>query len=93
LRAVTSLTDLATSLDLLSEANLLEDKLGVTGSSFQKLAVNLCNETLVASIKRGANRDVQVNPNVSLLSRKIEYHTQVRHCALCVLLSLPAPYD
>jgi hypothetical protein len=93
LRAITSLTDLATSLDLLSEASLLEEKLGVTGSSFQKLAVNLCSETLVTSIKGGASRDVHVNPNVALLSRKIDYHTQVSLLARFISSSLSLPHD
>lgn len=77
LRAISSVADLATALDLLSEATVLEEKLGVSGSTFQKLAVALCNETLIAAIKGSAVNDVQANPNVALLSRKIEYHTQV----------------
>ena len=77
LRAITSVTDLATALDLLAEASILEDKLGVVGSTFQKLALALCNETLIAAIKGSTARDVQSNPNVSVLSRKIEYHSQV----------------
>lgn len=77
LRAITSVGDLATALDLLSEATVLEEKLGVTGSAFQRLAVAACNETLIAAIKGSAVNDVQANPNVALLSRKIEYHSQV----------------
>jgi Rab3 GTPase-activating protein regulatory subunit N-terminus len=77
LRAITSVADLASALDLLSEAAVLEEKLGVTGATFQKLAVALCNENLIAAIKGSAMNDVQANPNVALLSRKIEYHSQV----------------
>jgi hypothetical protein len=88
LRSITSLKDLSTSLDLLSEATLLEEKLGVSGSAFQKLAVSLCNEALVASIKGGTSQELETNPNVAALSRKIEYHRQVSNRAGLVLLSL-----
>ncbi|CAB9516100.1 Rab3 GTPase-activating protein non-catalytic subunit [Seminavis robusta] len=73
---IKSLKDLATCLDRLSVATVLESKMGVTGSEFQKVALAYCRESLKEAVKN-AQGDPASNPHVKLLATKIVYHTQV----------------
>jgi hypothetical protein len=76
LQQITSLADLAAGLDLLAGASVLEQKMGVQGSEFQKMAVAHCKEYLEKATK-GNEKDAGSNPNVQLLKRKIDFHSQV----------------
>lgn len=76
LKKITSLTDLATALDLIAESAVLEEKLSVEGSDFQKMALLYCTETLDKAMK-AATEEARTNPHVKILSRKIDYHSQV----------------
>ena len=78
LREISSLADLATALDRLAGASVLEEKMGVHGSDFQKAALGYCKDFLGTAVK-GIDGTVQSNPNVQMLSRKIQYHSQVRY--------------
>jgi hypothetical protein len=79
LQQITSFTDLAAGLDLLAGASVLEQKMQVEGSDFQKRAVAHCKECLEKTTK-GNENEARSNPNVQLLTRKIEYHSQVCYC-------------
>jgi hypothetical protein len=73
---IKSLKDLATCLDRLAVASVLEAKMGVTGTEFQKSALAYCRESLKDAVKN-ATGDPATNPSVKLLATKIVYHTQV----------------
>jgi Rab3 GTPase-activating protein regulatory subunit N-terminus len=73
---IKSLKDLATCLDRLAVASVLESKMGVTGTEFQKTALAYCREALKEAVKNTTG-DPASNPNVKLLATQIVYHTQV----------------
>lgn len=81
LHEITSLSELATALDLLAVGSLLEKRLGVQGSSFHTEALIYCQKVLNAAMHQRKSRGdtVQTNPHVQVLSFKIEYHYQVRY--------------
>jgi hypothetical protein len=76
LQDIESLVDLSSALDLLAGASVLEDRLGVKGADFQKLALGYCSVTLSAATK-GNDATKSSNPNVQLLSRKINFYSQI----------------
>jgi len=76
LTEITSLVDLATALDLLACATVMDEKLGVDGSDFHKQVVAYCQKMLDGSAPRPGGGTVP-NPNVALLEGKIEYHSKV----------------
>lgn len=76
LQQITSFTDLAACLDLLAGASVLEQKMEVEGSDFQKMALAHCKEYLGKTTK-GKESESKSNPNVQLLTRKIDYYSQV----------------
>jgi Rab3 GTPase-activating protein regulatory subunit N-terminus len=76
LMQIKSLKDLATCLDRLAVATVLESKMGVKGTDFQKTALSYCRESLKEAVKN-ATGDPASNPHVKLLATKIVYHTQV----------------
>lgn len=81
LHEIKSLADLSTALDLLGAGAVLEEKLGVQGSTFHRDVLVYCRGVLSAATYRGKTRtDILSgeNPHVQILSHKIEYHTQVR---------------
>lgn len=81
LHEIKSLADLSTALDLLAAGSVLEERLGVKGSTFHRDAVTYCRGVLNAAVHRGKSRSDTMsreNPHVQILSHKIEYHTQVR---------------
>lgn len=80
LHEIKSLSDLSTALDLLAAGSVLEEQLGVKGSTFHRDALTYCRGVLNAAMHRGKSRSdtaARANPHVQILSHKIEYHTQV----------------
>lgn len=81
LHEIKSLKDLATALDILAQATMLEERLGISGSSFHQGAVSYCSSVLKDSLwiqGEDSSRICQsTNPFVRFLFHKIEYHTQV----------------
>jgi len=73
---IKSLKDLATCLDRLAVASVLESKMGVTGSEFQKVVLAYCRESLKEAVKNSKG-DPASNPHVKLIAAKIVWHTQV----------------
>lgn len=73
---IKSLKDLAICLDRLAVASVLESKMGVTGTEFQKVALAYCRDSLKDAVK-SATGDPASNPHVKLLATQIVYHTQV----------------
>jgi Rab3 GTPase-activating protein regulatory subunit N-terminus len=86
LMQIKSLKDLATCLDRLAVATVLELKMGVKGTEFQKTALSYCRESLKEAVKI-ATGDPASNPHVKLLATKIVYHTQV--CCLLAIANQP----
>ena len=74
---IKSIEDLATALDLIASSSTLEGKMGVEGSTFQKLAVSQCKTKLDEAIS-DAGEEALSNPHVQMLAFKIAYYTQVR---------------
>jgi hypothetical protein len=96
LKAITSLSDLCTALDLLSVSSLLEDKLAIQGSRFQRDAIAHCRNVLTETI--ATNSSSSLNPALRKLSVKIQYHSQVRRAildftALTVLNNFPVVHS
>ena len=73
---IESLEDLAHCLDTIATSPALEEKMGVDGSSFQRLALSLCQQKLDEAISDGGEETLS-NPHVELLSFKIAYYTQI----------------
>lgn len=73
---ISSLKDLATCLDRLASAPVLEAKMGVRGSEFQKVVLAYCRDSLKEAVKNSKG-DPASNPHVKLLATKIVWHTQV----------------
>ena len=73
---IQSLKDLATCLDRLAAASVLESKMGVKGSEFQKIVLAYCRDSLKEAVKNSKG-DPASNPHVKLLATKIVWHTQV----------------
>jgi hypothetical protein len=73
---IKSLGDLATALDLIGTASVLEERLGVEGSSFQKSIQEYCNETLSGATSNG-NDDILHSPSAKTLSRKLDCYSRV----------------
>ena len=73
---ISSLRDLATCLDRLASAPVLESKMGVRGSEFQKIVLAYCRDSLKEAVKNSKG-DPASNPHVKLLATKIVWHTQV----------------
>jgi hypothetical protein len=76
LKQITSLADLALALDLTAQSSLLEDKLNIDGSEFQKLAVAHCYDILNEAVQ-GNRSELRTNPTVSSLSSKVLSYSQV----------------
>lgn len=76
LERIQSIEDLATALDFLAVAPTLEERMGVDGSTFQKLAVSHCKQKLDEAISTGG-KDTMTNPHIQLLAFKIAYYTQI----------------
>lgn len=77
LEGIKSLEDLAAALDLIALAPTLEGKMGVEGSSFQKLAVSHCKEKLDDAIQDVGEERAFSNPHVQFLAFKITCYNQV----------------
>jgi hypothetical protein len=75
MKAITSISDLSTALDLLSVSAVLDVKLGVHGSSFHKVAVEHCRLALLEACN--GNQALTFSPVATDLSSKIQYHSQV----------------
>lgn len=76
LEDIESLEDLATSLDLVATSPSLEEKMGVDGSSFQRLVMSNCRQKLDSAIRNGGG-EALTNPHVEFLAFKLAYYTQV----------------
>ena len=76
LERIQSVEDLAVALDTLAASPTLELKMGVEGSTFQRLAVSYCKQKLDESINE-AGREAYTNPHVQLLAFKIAYYDQI----------------
>ena len=76
LEKIQSLEDLATALDFLAVVPTLEERMGVDGASFQKLAVSHCKQKLDEAMRSGG-KETSTNPHIQLLAFKIAYYTQV----------------
>eukprot|EP00934_Nitzschia_sp_Nitz4_P009193 Nitzschia sp. Nitz4//scaffold70_size99833//14390//19422//NITZ4_004586-RA/size99833-snap-gene-0.126-mRNA-1//1//CDS//3329557108//9183//frame0 len=76
LERITSLEDMASALDTLAAAPSLERKMGVDGSTFQKLAISCCKQRLDEAFA-AAGEEAFSNPHVQLLAFKIAYYNQV----------------
>lgn len=76
LENIDSIEDLATILDILANAPTLEGRMGVEGSTFQKLAISYCKQKLDEAISAGG-KEVESNPHIQKLAFKISYYTQV----------------
>jgi Rab3 GTPase-activating protein regulatory subunit N-terminus len=75
LTQVTALKDLCTALDLLSVSSSLEERMGVKGAEFQKLALTHCRALFDnSSGNSGADPN---NPLMQTLSARITFHSQV----------------
>jgi len=77
LEGIKSLEDLAAALDLIALAPTLEGKMGVEGSTFQKLAVSHCKEKLDDAIQDVGEERAFSNPHVQFLAFKITCYNQV----------------
>ena len=75
-RMIKSLGDLATALDLIGKASVLEERFGVEGSSFQKSILEYCEETLSAARKDGSDEE-RFSPTTRLLRRKLNFYARV----------------
>ncbi|GKY99414.1 hypothetical protein MPSEU_000896100 [Mayamaea pseudoterrestris] len=75
LKAILLLSDLSTALDILSKSTILENKIGIMGSGFHKLAVDCCRQTLREAGK--GKRSRTMNPDATALLLKIRYHAQL----------------
>jgi hypothetical protein len=73
---IESLEDLAHCLDTIAMSPALEEKMGVDGSSFQRLALSLCQQKLDEAVSDGGEESL-TNPHVELLVFKIAYYTQI----------------
>lgn len=73
---IESLEDLAHCLDTIAMSHALEEKMGVDGSAFQRLALSLCQQKLDDAIS-GGGEESRTNPHVELLAFKIAYYTQI----------------
>ena len=73
---IESLEDLAHCLDTIATSPALEEKMGVDGSSFQRIALSLCQQKLDEAISDGGKESL-TNPHVELLAFKIAYYTQI----------------
>lgn len=73
---IESLEDLAHCLDTIATSAALEEKMEVDGSSFQRLALSLCQQKLDEAISDGGEESL-TNPHVELLAFKIAYYTQI----------------
>lgn len=73
---IESLNDLAQCLDTIATSPALEEKMGVDGSSFQRLALSLCQQKLNEAISNGGEESL-TNPHVELLAFKIAYYNQI----------------
>ena len=73
---IESLEHLALCLDTIATSPALEEKMGVDGSSFQRLALSLCRQKLNEAISV-AEEEASTNPHVELLSFKIAFYTQI----------------
>ena len=80
-RMIKSLGDLATALDLIGKASVLEERFGVEGSSFQKSILEYCEETLSAARKDGSD-EARFSPTTRLLRRKLNFYARVSACLL-----------
>eukprot|EP00537_Pseudo-nitzschia_pungens_P000260 CAMPEP_0172374306 /NCGR_PEP_ID=MMETSP1060-20121228/55253_1 /TAXON_ID=37318 /ORGANISM="Pseudo-nitzschia pungens, Strain cf. cingulata" /LENGTH=1621 /DNA_ID=CAMNT_0013100911 /DNA_START=108 /DNA_END=4973 /DNA_ORIENTATION=+ len=76
LEQIESLEDLAHCLDTVAMSPSLEEKMGVDGSSFQRLALSLCQQKLDEAISDGG-KEALTNPHVELLAFKIAYYMQI----------------
>eukprot|EP00536_Pseudo-nitzschia_multiseries_P014988 jgi/Psemu1/320766/estExt_fgenesh1_pm.C_7970006 len=76
LEQIESLEDLAYCLDTVAMSPSLEEKMGVDGSSFQRLALSLCQQKLDEAISGGGEESL-TNPHVELLAFKIAYYMQI----------------
>lgn len=76
LEKIQSLADLAKALDFLAVVPTLEERMGVDGASFQKLAVSHCKQKLDEAMRAGG-KEILTNPHIQLLAFKIAYYTQV----------------
>ena len=82
-RKIKSLRDLSTALDLIGTASVLEERLGVEGSSFQKSILEYCTETL-SEAERNGNGEVSHSPSAKILSNKLDFYSRVSlhfHCS------------
>jgi hypothetical protein len=73
---IKSVEDLAVALDTLASTPTLERKMGVDGSTFQRLAISYCKQKLDEAISQ-AGREAFSNPHVQLLAFKIAYYDQI----------------
>ena len=73
---IESLKDLAQCLDTVAISSSLEEKMGVDGSTFQRLVLSLCQRKLDDAISDGGEESL-TNPHVELLVFKIAYYTQI----------------
>jgi len=73
---IKSLKDLSTCLDRLAVASVLESKMGVKGTEFQKVTLAYCRDMLKDAIKNSQG-DPASNPHVKELATKIVFHSQV----------------
>jgi hypothetical protein len=76
------LGDLATALDLIASATVIEEKLGSKGADFHKVTLAHCNQRLLEASQAG-RPGALANPQVKSLSKKLQFHSQVR------ILSMP----
>mmetsp|Transcript_33746 Transcript_33746/g.81816 ORF Transcript_33746/g.81816 Transcript_33746/m.81816 type:complete len:1419 (+) Transcript_33746:672-4928(+) len=76
LENIDSIEDLATILDFVAKAPTLEGRMGVEGSTFQKLAVSYCEQKLDEAISAGG-KEAESNPHIQRLAFKIAYYTQI----------------
>ncbi|KAL3941734.1 MAG: hypothetical protein SGBAC_003946, partial [Bacillariaceae sp.] len=76
LENIDSIEDLANILDIVAKAPTLEGRMGVEGSTFQKLAVSYCEQKLDEAISAGG-KDAESNPHILKLAFKIAYYTQI----------------
>jgi hypothetical protein len=72
---VIALKDVCTALDLLSVSSSLEERMGVRGAEFQKLALTHCRSIIDSS--SGNSGAEPNNPLMQTLSARITFHSQV----------------
>jgi Rab3 GTPase-activating protein regulatory subunit N-terminus len=80
---ILSLVDLSTALDLCATGSVLDDTLGVQGSSFHREVIAHCRSVLNTALRGDGNAldrslPSRTNPMVSGLTQKLEYHEKVR---------------